>query len=231
MERAYETKNTYVEQAIRDAVARGEIRPGMWLRSEEWAGRLKTSLTPVREALRKLEAEGIVRIYPHRGAQVVRLSRTEFEEVFLIRGVLEGLAASQAVTNMNQAERDDLLERLAFLREEMHNYLALNELAKLRAANKEFHFAIYEAAESPRLYRMIENLWATFPWDTLSLVPGRPRKSASEHDEIIDAVKSNDPSRARDAVVHHIDLSARDLLQSEGSLGLNIFEDDGNSSS
>ena len=127
---------------------------------------------------------------------------------------------------MSPTAQASLVAELEQLQGEMRQSVSMNDRVKLRLANKQFHFALYEEAESPRLVRMIENLWATFPWDVITLVPGRPANSLQEHDRIIDAVRAGDHERAREAAVQHIDASAQTLLKSEGTLGLSIFEDE-----
>jgi DNA-binding GntR family transcriptional regulator len=224
----YQTKNEYVEESLRDAISRGELRPGMWIRSEEWASRLNTSLTPIREALRKLEADGLLRIYPHRGARVVGISRAEFEEVYQMRAALEGLAAARAVSQLDERGIQDLVEELERLQESINTTIAEGRIGALRDLNKQFHFAMYNRGESPRVCRLIDNLWMTFPWDTLALAPGRPPQTISEHEAIIEAVRAGDAAATRTAVTVHIERSADALLQAESELGLTVFhEEDG----
>jgi DNA-binding GntR family transcriptional regulator len=218
------TKNSFVEEAIREAIIRGEVQPGEWLRSDDWANRLGVSPTPVREALRKLEAEGLVKIYPHRGAQVAGFDLSDFVEVYQIRAVLEGLAARMAITESSDEDFQELLEVL----EESCARIVQAEREKkhgeMRQANHEFHMALYEAAGAPRLEGMIKNLWATFPWDTLSLVPGRPERAADEHEEILEAVRARDGDRVAELITHHVQTAAKALLAYAESVGVSLWE-------
>lgn len=218
------TKNTFVEEAIREAIIRGDVQPGEWLRSDEWARRLGVSPTPVREALRKLEAEGLVRIFPHRGAQVTRFDLSDFVEVYQIRAVLEGLAARMAVSKLDKEGYRELLHVL----EETYGRIVAAQREKkygeMRQANYEFHMSLYEAAAASRLEGMIKSLWATFPWDTLSLVPGRPELAAEEHGEILDAVRARDAERLGELITHHVQTAAEALLAYAESVGVALWD-------
>lgn len=224
--RGFQTKNQYVEDSLREAIARGELRPGMWIRSEEWAARLNTSLTPIREALRTLEADGLLQIYPHRGARVISVSRSEFEELSQMRAALEGLGAERAVRQMDASDAAELVAELEDLQEQIKGAIAGGQLARLRELNGEFHAAIFARGENLRLCRLIENLRMAFPWDTLALSPGRPPNTIAEHEAIIEAIRCRDADAAREAMSFHIATSTNALLQAEAELGLRIFEDE-----
>lgn len=210
----YQTKAEHAAHALRDAIANGEIRPGERIRAEEFAEKLGLSATPVREAIRQLEAEGILESNPHRGAYVTRVSRRDFVEVYRMRGALESLAVHMVIERLTPDDRAELADKLdkvqaTFRRESERG----NEL-KARQANKDFHFGLYSAVAGTRLLASIMNLWAVFPFDTLMLVPGRTKLAADEHDEILQAIRDGKPKAAAEAMRRHIEGAAQLLLDS-----------------
>lgn len=215
----FTTKTGLVEEAIREAILRGEIAPGEWLRAEEWANRLGVSPTPVREALGKLEALGLVKVFPHRGAQVARFDLADFVEVYRIRAELEGLATRLAVEASDEDALGALLGSLEQIYLRMEQTERDQDVAAMRCTNYEFHMTLYAAAASPRLEAMIRNLWATFPWDTLSLVNDRSRAAYLEHREMVAAVRQRDGRRAGGLMTQHIEAAARSLIQHASSAG------------
>src|SRR5262245_9077955 len=97
------TKKDKVVESIREAVLSGELQPGERLEQDKLAERFSVSPTPVREALRQLEAEGIVDYNPHRGVRVAEVSLSDVREIYLIRGTLEALATRLAVSYLNSS--------------------------------------------------------------------------------------------------------------------------------
>ena len=208
----YETKANRVAQVLRNAITGGQIAPGEWIRADDWASRLNISQTPVREAIRLLEAEGLVRVFPHRGAQVHGTSRSEFEDVYRTRGALESLAVRLVIERSSSEDRRLLCARLRQYQAELHRLAATEDVAGSRLVNRRLHMTLYESAQSPRLLTMVQALWATFPWDTLALLPNRLLQAAQQHDEIIDAVERGDADAAAEQVREHVEGVARQLL-------------------
>lgn len=209
----YLTKAEHAANALRDAIANGEVKPGERILAEDWADRLGLSATPVREAIRLLEAEGIIESHPHRGAYVTRVSRAEFVEVYRMRGALESLAVRMVIEVLSEEERHGLCDKLekvqaTFRREGERN------AAKARAANREFHFGLYSAVAGPRLLASIKSLWAVFPFDTLMVVPGRSGAAANEHEEVLRGIRKGDADAAVEAMKRHIEGAAQLLLDS-----------------
>lgn len=216
----FETKANRVAQVLRDAIIAGEIATGDWIRADDWAARLNISQTPIREAIRLLEAEGLVRVFPHRGAQVSAYSRSEFEDVYRMRGALEALAVRLVIERRSADERRALCAGLREDQDDLRRLALSDDVAASRSINRRLHMTLYEAAQSPRLLTLIQNLWATFPWDTLALLPTRLPQAAQQHDEIIDAVERGDADRAAEYVREHVEGAARQLLLLDASAGL-----------
>ncbi len=169
------------------------------------------SSTPVREAFRQLEAERLIEIIPHRGAVVTRLSRQEIEEIYLIRGRLEPLAAARAAewaSNDAIADIRSLLDRLEATSPQ-------DDRSRLLELNKRFHFMIYQASGLPRLVGIIESLWAPVEAVRAAYVsiPLMARKAATEHGELFDAIRKRQPQVAARITAAHLSATARVLLE------------------
>jgi DNA-binding GntR family transcriptional regulator len=192
----YVSKTDMVAALIRQLIITGELAAGGQLRQRDLAQRFGVSQTPVREALRRLESEGLVVGDAHRGFTVVEPDDGPVEENFQIRAALESLGASLAARKIDaggiQALRD-LNDRMRALADDDPRYADLN---------REFHFAVYEHAGSPLLLSLMRLLWAS--------LHGGPRvsrthaESARQHDAIIDALSAGDAPAASARTYQHI---------------------------
>jgi DNA-binding GntR family transcriptional regulator len=192
----YVSKTDMVAALIRQLIITGELAAGGQLRQRDLAQRFGVSQTPVREALRRLESEGLVVGDAHRGFTVVEPDDGPVEENFQIRAALESLGASLAARKIDvggiQALRD-LNEAIRALADDDPRYADLN---------REFHFAVYEHAGSPLLLSLMRLLWAS--------LHGGPRvsrthaESARQHDAIIDALSAADAAAASARTYQHI---------------------------
>jgi len=196
----YVSKTDLVAALIRELVITGELGPGEQLRQRDLAQRFGVSQTPVREAMRRLESEGLLICGPHRGFTVVEPDVGRVEENFQIRAALESLGASLAARKIDPAG----LARLRALNDRMR---ALPDddpgydpgYAEL---NREFHFTVYEYAHSPLLLSLMRLLWAS--------LRGGPRvtrshaESARQHDEILAALAEGDAGAASARTYQHI---------------------------
>lgn len=193
----YLSKSDIVAKEIRDLIQRKELRPGEVLRQRDLAQRFGVSPTPVREALRRLEAEGYIVSELHRGATVVRTEKARITENFLVRAALEGLATEFAVKKIS----DQDLQMLEKLNQEMSECSSSDP--KRLELNRRFHFRIYQAADSPILISLL-----TLLWRSLNEAPGAGRpldESVSQHDRIIAALRDRDSEKAVMAVREHIE--------------------------
>jgi DNA-binding GntR family transcriptional regulator len=205
----YVTKLDLVEQVLRELIASGEIQPGERLRQSELAERVGTSQTPVREALRRLEADGLIVSRPHQGVRVAEVIPEEMAELYLIRARLEGLAVEHAVPNVTQQE----LKKLITLQDHLEAARASGNAKPLRKLNYDFHTRLYRLSNLARLNKIIDSLWPLFPWDTMLAIPGRVDSSAREHRAILDAVVRVDTKAAREAMEGHIESGAEAFLR------------------
>jgi DNA-binding GntR family transcriptional regulator len=152
----YTSKTDLVAALIRELIITGELATGEQLRQRDLAQRFSVSQTPVREAMRRLESEGLLRSDTHRGFTVVAPDVSRVEENFRIRAALESLGASLAAHKVDPAA----LRRLGELNEQMRS-LADDDDARYAELNREFHFTVYEYAHSPLLLSLMRLLWAS----------------------------------------------------------------------
>jgi len=203
---------TEVERAIRflrEAILRGDYKPGERLPQKELTEQLEMSPTPIREALRILEAQGLLERVPYKGAYVAEVSPDESEEISVIRSALEGLATRMAVPNLTA---EDLAE-LEALTEEMEDAWRQMNIGRLRRANYRFHSLIYQKSRSQRLSDMIISLWPRFSTDTLWMIPGRAERSIQQHHALMDKIRERDAEAAADMMSDHIVTAGESITQ------------------
>lgn len=196
------TTTAYVIDSIRDSILNGQFSLGSRFDQKAIAEDLGVSLVPVREALRMLEGEGFVTINPRRGAFVTDISAAELEELYMIRAELEDLATRRAVPNLNPAQ----MAELAAIIELMEEATGMQEFAQLMELNRNFHFTIYNASESPLLSEMMSSLWnrSSLYRRVFTYLPERAIQALQEHKEIYDACREGDSDAAGSAVRRNI---------------------------
>ncbi len=201
------TKQQALERFLREAIARGHLKPGTRLKQQDLARQFGVSPTPVREALRRLEGDGLVLYVPNRGIRVAQVDYPEVEEIYLMRMALERLAVRYAVPELTPED----LSLLEHLQERMDRVIVRGHLGTLRDLNYDFHMVIYSRAGFRRLLQIIQALWGLFPWDTLQVIPGRARASMREHHAILRQLRSGKAAAAAALMETHISRSFRTL--------------------
>jgi DNA-binding GntR family transcriptional regulator len=170
-----------------------------------------TSITPVREALVLLEAEGLLVGEPNRGVSVADADFNAIKAVYIQRMLLEPYAmrrATRRISNRDLDRAEDLLNRMSSSQRSA-------EVISVPELNRQFHFLFYNTCGNDALSSQIEQLWQRWPWDLLSVISERPEASHREHAEMIEAVRSGDVSRVAQATEQH-------LRASYISLGLHL---------
>jgi DNA-binding GntR family transcriptional regulator len=164
---------------------------------------------PIREAVRRLDHEGLVEITPHTGMRVSALSMKEVIEIFAIRSMLEGLAASMAAAKAPAGFADELCA----MNEEHQTAVRNGNLAAIADANWRFHRAILKAADAENLARLLRELWdRSYRFRIgFKLIPGRAEASVLEHAEICRAIRERDSVAAERFARAHIDRAGADL--------------------
>ena len=187
-------------QRLFDAILEGRLLPGQRLREIELASALGVSRTPVREALWRLEVQGLVAHAPRKGMVIRSLEHQEVTELYLMREVLEGTAAGLAARHASQAEVLTLDEMV------IDDADRLEDPDALARSNKVFHEALYRAAHNRYLLQLLGGLRASMSvLGRSSLhVEGRPAAALAEHREIVQAIAAHDPETAEAAARKHI---------------------------
>lgn len=200
-----------VTTALRDAILSGELRPGERLLQEQLADQLRVSRIPLRDALRRLEAEGLVRIGPRRGAEVASLSLADVIEVYDIRVALEPELMRRAVSTLQPAD----IKRLVDMSEQMD--ARVDEPAEGRRARRRFYSELYAYADRPRTYRFLLGLR-----DDVQRyhVMKNTERALHDHAELRECIRVKDADRAASVHSQHLRRACADLvevLEREGS--------------
>ncbi|MCC7449093.1 MAG: GntR family transcriptional regulator [Anaerolineae bacterium] len=202
------TKKDQVVELLRHAILSGDLEPGNRLTQEELAARFNVSMTPVREAIQQLVAEGILDHSPYKGVQVAEVSPLEVTELYLMRGAVEALAVRVGVPNLKISD----VQRLRSLHEQIKIANVLGNVLEIRKLNYEFHDLLYQAANMPRLYKLIQTLWIQSPWDTLYVIPNRTARIVEEHQRIVAAIDQGDALAASQAMQDHLEAGMHMLI-------------------
>lgn len=207
---------------LRRAIVTGELAPGDQVRQDALAERYGVSRVPVREALKMLEGEGQVVYHPHRGYFVSSLDLADLREVYRIRELLETEAVRVAVPGLSDAD----VQRLADAADEVDRADAQGELSAMAAANRRFHFVLLEAADMPRLVRLVRILWdATDSYRSLYYTDEGHRAVVREqHQAVVDAVRGRDADRVVELLRTHREDAVVALADALGQVGRSATE-------
>lgn len=197
----YETKANYVFDYLKEQITKGKYQQGESIVISRVADELEMSTIPVREALKRLESEGLVELTPHKGAQVTTFNSKKINDVLEVRAVLEGYAARAACDRID----DSTFRKLTDMNEEMRNYANKGMDEKFSTLNKEFHRILYNATKNSTLFDAIFNLWDGGNWSKslFAYFPEKMMESVTEHDEILSAIKNNSPELAEKITREH----------------------------
>lgn len=195
------------DRLVRESLARqlcglitdGTYRPGDHMTERELCDRLKASRPSIRETLRQLEAEGLVDIYPNRGAVVRKLNADTFLQLWEVRQALETLAAERFA----RSGRPEQIQRLDVAIRRIDTALGVRDQKKIKTAMGEMFEAFVAGANSDLLSEYVRqiNVRLSFLWSSSLLVKGRPAQSVNELLVLLDAIKKGNPEAARAAVI------------------------------
>jgi DNA-binding GntR family transcriptional regulator len=197
-----QTRAHLVLENLRDGILSGQYVPGTRLDQKQLAADLGVSLIPVREGLRQLEAEGLVRIEPRRGAFVAERSAKDVRSISLIRERLEELATQLAVPHLT----DETLRRLDEFNQQMEHAMQNQDMVHFLELNRQFHFTIYDTSEQPLLVQIISGLWDRFRLyrNRTTFISQNARRSLEEHREIYQALVARDVLTAGWLIREHV---------------------------
>jgi len=206
---SYRPLRDVVFDCLREAIISGTLRPGERLMEIQLAEEMGVSRTPVREAIRKLELEGLVVIAARRGAYVSDISIKDISNVFEIRAALEGLAASLAAERISEKELDEMERVLALASGE-----EAGDVEELIRRDNQFHTLIYQASRNERLVNILSNLQEQVDrFRAISLAtPGRGREAMAEHQKIAEAIAGRNAEEALSLGQQHVENAETALL-------------------
>jgi DNA-binding GntR family transcriptional regulator len=192
----------HVYVSIKGAIIGGEFEPGRRLIEEKLAEDMKTSRTPVREAIQKLEKEGLIYRLPRGGFAVKGVTEEEVEEVFGLRGILEGYAGFLATARMDEAELRSLEEIIA-LEEACLQDMNVEEFIRL---DGEFHDVLYKAAKNNRLYNLLHDLRDyMYRYRVIILrYQRKPQFAVQDHKEMVASIRNKNAKQVEKLVRKHM---------------------------
>lgn len=212
--------NTMAEAAVvelREAILSGDLAPGAPLRLEDLARRLGMSISPVREAVRRLETLGLAVHVPHRGARVSELAIDDLRDTYEVRLALETIAIRRAAVRFTKEDED----RAETLLDEYTDAHRDGDARRARSAHHDFHFTLYRASGSDWLVRLIRPAWENSErYRAVSLAGRTIEQRQYEHERILDACVGHAPDAAARELVNHLSLTANIVARHMGSSDL-----------
>lgn len=201
-----------VFNTLRQAILKGELKPGERLMEIALAERLGVSRTPIREAMRKLELEGLVVMIPRRGAQVANITEKDLNDVLEVRIVLENLSIEKACERMTEEE----LKKLWMAAKEFERSLDAGDPVRLAETDEAFHEIIYQASDNRRLKQVLNNLREQIYRYRVEYLKEEDTRNVliGEHEELYNAIKARDVKKAQEISFKHIENQRRAIIRS-----------------
>lgn len=192
-----------VFNTLRQAILRGELEPGERLMEIQLAERLGVSRTPIREAIRKLELEGLVLMIPRKGAEVAKISEKSLRDVLEVRRSLEELAIELACQRMGE----EAIENLAAAQRAFAAAIESGDVMAIAESDEHYHDVIYQGTENSRLVQILNNLREQMYRYRLEYIKDEDKRQILliEHETILKAIKNRHVSEAKEAMRAHID--------------------------
>ena len=208
-----------VFNTLRQGILKGELEPGERLMEIQLAERLGVSRTPIREAIRKLELEGLVLMIPRKGAEVAKISARSLRDVLEVRRALEELAIELACQRMSEEEVGNLQKA----QEDFKNAIAEGDAMKIAETDEHYHDVIYEGTQNAKLIQMLNNLREQMYRYRLEYIKDEDKRKilVLEHEKILKTVRERKVAEAKEAVREHIDNQeitvARNITEKENA--------------
>ncbi|TWF58812.1 GntR family transcriptional regulator [Neorhizobium alkalisoli] len=196
----HRTKEEFVADFLREGIIAGRFPRGSKLKQAELAQMIGTSITPVREAIKLLEAEGFVLGDSHRGAVVAPFDMDSTEEIVDLRVTLESKLALAAIKRLTPQIVDELRD----LQAQIEKAAEAGDRESVRTINYRFHETIYMSAELPQTLRFVRILWARYPFDLINKLEHRIDRASAEHREMLSAIIVHDEAAMLSALRSHI---------------------------
>ncbi|AZP82347.1 GntR family transcriptional regulator [Mycobacterium avium] len=197
-----------VAHLIRGRIFDGSYAAGSYVRLDQLAAELGISVTPVREALFALRAEGLISQQPRRGFVVLPVTRRDVTDVANVQAHVGGELAARAAVNIT----DDQLRELKQIQAQLEDAYAGDEHERTVRLNHEFHRAINIAADSPKLAQLMSQITRYAPESVFPAIEGWPEQSMKDHRRTLSALKKRDDKLARAAMSEHLAAGAVPLI-------------------
>ena len=196
---------------LREAILNGELEPGERLMEIALAQKLGVSRTPIREAIRKLELEGLVVMAPRKGAEVAEITLKDVKDVLEVRKNLEDLAVELAC---KKATEEDI-EEMKRAHEEFIKTLSQKDLTVIAEADVKFHDVIYKTTDNKRLIQILNNLREQMYRYRLEYIKDEKKRMivTDEHLQIIEAIKNKDVDSAKEYIQEHINNQEKTIVE------------------
>ncbi len=206
----YKGKSELVYEEIRRAIMEGVLKPGDRLETDQIAETLKVSRMPVREAIKRLQIEGLLDVKPHKEVTVAIVTIDQMKDVFSVRSILEGLASREAALRI----RDEELSKLWTLYKEMEKMVEAGETEGQLVKNREFHQLIHKISGNKVLQSIADKLFDSIERYRLQFMslPRRPQEVLKDHYDLIEAIGSHNPERSEMLMRLHIERTANLML-------------------
>ena len=192
-----------VFNTLRQAILRGELKPGERLMEIQLANKLGVSRTPIREAIRKLELEGLVLMIPRRGAEVADITEKSLRDVLEVRGALDELAVELACERIT----DEGITQLKIAAKEFEEALHGGDVTEFAEADVKFHDVIYQATGNQRLIQLLYNLREQMYRYRVEYLKRKEvhARLLAEHEYIIECIEKRDKEASKQAIATHVD--------------------------
>ena len=196
----FRTKENQVADFLREGIISGQFARGARLKQAEIAVTLGLSITPVREALKLLEAEGYVTGRSHHGVTVAPFDPTASAEILDLRVALEDRLTRAAIPLLTDAD----IAGLHAIQADFEAAVAKGERARVRGINYRFHRLLYATAKRPQTLHFVQILWARYPFDLINSLEDRVTRAVHEHRALMQCVAARDVEGASSAMRAHL---------------------------
>ncbi len=196
---------------LRTAILRGDFQPGERLMENQLAERMGVSRTPIREAIRKLELEGLVVMVPRKGAEVANITEKDIKDVLEVRATLEGLAIRLACENMKPED----VNRLTLVNEKFMQAVKSKKMEKVLEWDIAFHDIIFEASGNDKLIQILNNLREQIYRYRMEYIYhiADHRQLVTEHLQIVDALKKKEQELATSLAIAHVQAQKKSVIE------------------
>ena len=189
-----------VARVIREQILTGRLKPGEKVRQNDWAERLGVSRMPVRDAIRRLCAEGLLVPTEGNSTRVITIDPEDVRDAYRLSAVALGLAAARAAARASDAE----LAELVRIHRVFAQHVEAGDRAQAQRTNWLFHRAVTRGAHSEHLQAMLRLLSVTVPLSSFELIDDWPPRALEDHERILRALEQRDPEGAGEAMLAHV---------------------------